>query len=153
MEAAQGVTMLDPCVVQNESSVSCPACADWPRAPKSTSGAEQPLSRRRAPPPALKCPGGCSATAQVVQSTGVIPTENGGLRPICGVKFRGESRARQGRYLCCCKDQPTNPRTNHPGTWVRRSQWQYYAFRLGPHWDLEVAILAKWGQILCTLLL
>jgi len=26
------------------------------------------LSRRRAPPPALKCPGGCSATAQVVQS-------------------------------------------------------------------------------------
>ena len=27
------------------------------------------LSRRRAPPPALKCPGGCSATAQVVQSS------------------------------------------------------------------------------------
>jgi len=26
-------------------------------------------SRRRAPPPALKCPGGCSATAQVVQSS------------------------------------------------------------------------------------
>ena len=28
------------------------------------------LSRRRAPPPALECPGGCSATAQVVQ---VVP--------------------------------------------------------------------------------
>jgi len=26
------------------------------------------LSRRRAPPPALECPGGCSATAQVVHS-------------------------------------------------------------------------------------
>ena len=29
------------------------------------------LSRRRAPPPALRCPGGCSATAQVVQSSPV----------------------------------------------------------------------------------
>ena len=27
------------------------------------------LSRRRAPPPALECPGECSATAQVVQSS------------------------------------------------------------------------------------
>jgi len=27
------------------------------------------LSQRRAPPPALECPGGCSATAQVVQSS------------------------------------------------------------------------------------
>ena len=36
----------------------------------STSGAVSTAtgSRRRAPPPALKCPGGCSATAQVVQS-------------------------------------------------------------------------------------
>ena len=34
------------------------------------------LSRRRAPPPALKCPGGCSATAQVVQSTQEIFNEH-----------------------------------------------------------------------------
>ena len=32
------------------------------------------LSRRRAPPPALKCPGGCSATAQVVQSSSLLST-------------------------------------------------------------------------------
>ena len=33
------------------------------------------LSRRRAPPPALKCPGGCSTTAQVVQSSPVYSVD------------------------------------------------------------------------------
>jgi len=54
-----------------------------------------------APPPALKCPGGCSATAQVVQSSATdhnrpTPTGRSALAPLSSKTARQERRESRG---------------------------------------------------------